>query len=286
MKFDEIRESRDGITRTVVVRRDCQAIEIRHVTNRGSKEILCVPSQYGCSMNCGFCGAPDLGLASNIPWGELEPTISLYIKTYLSKTTRTILVSFMGCGEPLMNWQNVLATADRLYDPRLSIRFAMATMLPEARHFQFFEMAEKINRCDIDMKVHLSLHFTDDTMRQQWMPGATRIRASIAALEWYHEFTENPVEIHYMLIDDVNTTDADRVKLIELVADRNIPLKLLRFNPKPGSKYRAASPDKAEEWIRCFKRYGIRSEYYETDGVDISAACGMFDRSLYGVEAA
>lgn len=286
MQFDEIRESIDGITRTAVVRHDCRTIEIRHVTDRGSKEILCVPSQYGCTMNCGFCGAPDLGMADNIPWGELEPAISLYIATYLSRTSRPILVSFMGSGEPLMNWKNVLDTASRLNFPKLSLRFAMATMLPAAREFEFFRVAEAIDARNIDMKVHLSLHFTDDETRGRWMPGATRIYASLATLEWYHEFVENQVEVHYMLIDGVNTFARDRLCLVQLLRGRNLPLKLLRFNPRPDSLHLPASRELAEDWARYFNEHDIKAEYYETDGVDISAACGMFDRALYRREAA
>lgn len=199
---------------------------------------------------------------------------------------RTLLISYMGCGEPLLNIDKIIISMIVLrkeyQDVKVPlIRFAIATSLPYFSFPNFFELTEAIYSLKLPVKMHLSLHYTNDKLRKEWMPESASINPSIAALEYYQKRTNNSVEIHYTLIDGVNDTEQDAMILTDLIKNRDIPVKFLFYNEKPTIEFHASSKEKINIFKQYFEKYDIKYEYYIPPGLDVGASCGQFLMDYY-----
>ena len=139
-----------------------------------------------------------------------------------------------------------------------------------------FKLTDEIYRNNLLVKIHLSLHYTIDLMRKEWMPESLNIIPSLVALEYYKKLTNNSAEIHYTLIDGINDTEQDAILLNEFLKTRDIPVKFLFYNEKPTLDFHASSKDKLKIFKKYFDKNGIQSEYYIPPGLDVGASCGQF----------
>ncbi|MCK5019761.1 MAG: radical SAM protein [Candidatus Peribacteraceae bacterium] len=252
-----------------------------------SKHIICVSTHSGCIMGCKFCHLTgnSTGMAQITPSTIVDAVEVIYDEQIKDKEIKEILVSFMGSGEPLMSSLVVTHTMSILnkHFKEKNMRFALATMLPNTRdgRMALFDIAEVVKNHEYNLKVHLSLHFTDDELREHWMPNATNIETAISALEYYANLTGNEVEIHYALIDEVNDSDDNCKKLAKLLKGRNIPIKFLKFNPSNESEFNPSDKSRFIVFRDYLSLHGIQSEYYEPNGADVGASCGQFKLEHY-----
>jgi 23S rRNA (adenine2503-C2)-methyltransferase len=161
------------------------------------------------------------------------------------------------------------------------IRFAIATSIPSFVQVNFFKLADEIYRNKLPVKIHLSLHYTIDLLRKEWMPNSLNIITSLIALEYYKKLTNNSVEIHYALIEGINDTEQDAILLTEFLKNRDIPVKFLFYNEKPTIEFHASSKDKLKVFKKYFDKYSIAYEYYIPPGLDVGASCGQFLMEYY-----
>lgn len=257
-----------------------QIVEFSYIDNNTGKDIICVPCQTMCNQSCKFCHLTDLvGKISlkNLTKHQIIEGIDYIINDMsLGDELRPLLISYMGSGEPLANIDEVYSSMVILHGEYANIRFGLATILPKAHCFEFFEFTKRIKDSKLNVKVHLSLHYTNDKQRNQDMPSALNIKASIAALEFYKEATGNSVEIHYTLIKDVNDEIKDGAWLIVLLENRDIPVKFLRFNPKKSNNDEGTEIKRIQQFRNLLEASEIKSEYYEPPGRDCGSSCGIF----------
>lgn len=255
-------------------------METTYIDNNTGKDIICVATQTLCGMGCTFCHLTDyIGIFKNRNITDLEITDSVkYIcgDLNIDAEERTLLISYMGCGEPLLNPNNAYNSMLMLKNVYKNIRFGLATSLPKHRWTVLFNIAELVKLNHIPLKIHLSLHYTNDIQRNAEMPNALDIKASIAALEFYKQITGNSVEIHYTLIKGANDSQDDMWELEDLLQHRGIPIKFLRFNSKETNHNEGAELEKIEEFRTDLEAHGIKTEYYEPPGKDVGASCGQF----------
>ena len=151
-----------------------QMVEYSYIDNGTGKDIICVPCQTMCNMKCTFCHLTDH--IGNIPTKNLhnlEITEGIdYIVSDLKLGGRTLLISFMGAGEPLANIDNVIDSMVMLNRHYTNIRFGLATMLPKKHAHEFHKLMFEVIKYDLKVKIHLSMHFVDDIQRKEWMPSA------------------------------------------------------------------------------------------------------------------
>jgi 23S rRNA (adenine2503-C2)-methyltransferase len=185
----------------------------------------------------------------------------------------------MGCGEPLLNHNHVFHSMCRIARQIPHSRFALATLIPSHSWDNFFDLTASIARKELPVKIHLSLHFPYDSLRQEWMPAALSIGPSIAALEFYKKITGQSVEIHYALIDNVNDSVRHADELASLIKGRNIPVKLLRYNERQSIDYHTS--ERVGFFQSILSQHGINHEYYEPPGIDVGSSCGMFLLDYY-----
>jgi len=277
----KIHSSLDLTIKYVFVNENNYTLEFSYINKNDGKDIICVPSQTMCNMACKFCHCTDyIGKikSENLSKKDLIYGIE-YITNDLSLSEdKMLLISFMGIGEPILNVENVLATMNFFYEKRNKkyIRFAFATCIPKNNWIEFFKFTDSIKRFKLPVKLHLSLHYTNDNIREQWMPGSLEIFQSLAAIEFYQKVTGNSVEIHYALIDGLNDSEEDAILLTSFIKNKFIDVKFLFFNEKESIDYHRSNENKLEIFRKYFDANNIHFEYYIPPGLDIGASCGMF----------
>ncbi len=266
-------------------------VEFAYINKDDGKDIICVPSQSSCKQGCKFCHITDVKDKihyRNLTDQEIFNGIEYIINDLnLIKNQRVLLISYMGCGEPIINYENVFYsmgnTYDKYYDKFPLIRFAIATSLPEKSWTNFFRLVYLIKNSAISnqVKFHLSLHYTIDSIRKEWMPSSLDIIPSLVALEFFRKLTNNSVEIHYALIEGVNDTEQDAILLTEFLKNRDIPVKFLFYNKKNSLPYVASNTNKLNHFKKYFNKNNIQHEYYIPPGLDVGASCGQFLLDYY-----
>ena len=285
MKLIEIVKSKlDSTIKYVFKTQDNLVIEFSYINKDDGKDIICVPSQSMCNLACKFCHTTDyIGKIKvrNLETSEIVEGVFYILKDLnIKQHERVLLISFMGTGEPILNVDNVVETMielKKLEETGISyVRFAIATSIPKNKWLNFYKLVDGIKNNNLPVKLHLSLHYTMDILRNEWMPASLDILSSLSCVDFYRKITKNPVEIHYTLIDNVNDTEQDAILLSTFLKDKDMNVKFLFYNEKPSIDFHASSKEKLKVFKRYFDKYNIDHEYYRPPGLDIGSSCGAF----------
>mgnify|MGYP002507802886 CR=1 FL=1 len=285
--YKKIHSKIDKSIKYVFLSEDKLAIEATYIDKDDGKNIICLPTQTSCSIGCKFCHITDIAEGiklRNIKSNEIvDMTHLIYNNLNLSLNPKTLLLSFMGCGEPILNSANLVNAMTELqefYSEIPLIRFALATSIPYFAVHNFNQIVKGVKENNINLKIHLSLHYTDDETREEWMPKSLNITDSISLLKYYQTQTGNKVEIHYTLIDGVNNKEENIEQLILLLKGENIPIKFLFFNEKD-INYHASPDSKNSKIINELTCNNIQVEYYLPPALDIGGSCGQLLKEYY-----
>lgn len=280
--LEKVHSRVDKTVKFVIKLDDDKISEVAYIDKSDGKDILCVSCQTACAMGCKFCHTTDCRELLEVRnlWGkEMFEMVKLaYDDLELRGNYRTLLVSFMGCGEPVMNYDAVVRSMYYVRDIHADSRFAVASMLPRYFWKSYFLMLDLIQANNLDVKIHLSLHFPHDQIRKEWMPQALEIKPSIAALEFWKSIG-GAVEIHYAMIDGVNDSLQHAAALGNLIEGRDLPVKLIKYNERKTIEYHP-SP-RVAEFMKHLDLFGASVEYYEPPGVTIGASCGQLLMEYY-----
>lgn len=263
-------------------------LEVAVVDNGTNKNIFCLPSQSYCNQKCSFCYSTSKNLqVRNLTAEELT---LVFVATFANvyddiNLDNPILISFMGMGEPLLNIDNLIKFMKNTSKiSSRTIRYALSTTFPwiDSKFSCLYDLIAEVIEHKIPLKLHWSLHFTRDEIRKIHMPHALGIVESSYMLRVYGHYTGNPVEVHYSLIKGLNDSKTDLANLITKFKNWNIPIKFLRFNPKPNSPLVPSDDETLSMFMDVLKYNDIPCEYYEPNGRDVGASCGQFILEEYG----
>jgi 23S rRNA (adenine2503-C2)-methyltransferase len=272
-RSDELRRLRssDGLTTKLLLRlHDGQEIEAVEMKSRDARKTICVSSQAGCALACVFCVTGQFGFARNLDAGEILEQV-LRFNSPAQPVTNVV---FMGMGEPLANYEEVLRAIHLLVHPqgmRLGARritLSTAGVVPAMRRF-----ADE--RLQVGLAV--SLHAPNDALRSELMPINRRwpIGAVLAAADYYVERTGRRVSYEYTLMSGVNDTDDLADELARLLRGRLCHVNLIPLNPSEDSHLVAPSADRGLAFERRLRDAGIAATIRVNRGRDILAACGQ-----------
>jgi 23S rRNA (adenine2503-C2)-methyltransferase len=243
---------------------------------------MCVSSQAGCGMACPFCATGQNGLTRNLSTAEIVEQVIAGARTLSIEDRRVSNVVFMGMGEPLANYNRVLAAIRRLTDPQpdglgLSQRAITVSTVG---------LVPAIHRLtDEDLKVRLavSLHAPDDELRDTLVPVNNRWNVGeVLDAAWnYADRTGRRISIEYALIRDINDQLWRADRLGELLAGQLVHVNLIPLNPTPGSEWDASPKPVEREFVRRLREHGVTTTVRDTRGREIAGACGQ----LAGAEA-
>ncbi len=281
-------DSADG-TRKWLLRADAkQAFEMVYIPEpkRGT---LCISSQVGCALDCAFCSTGQQGFNRNLSTAEIVGQVWLanrelraaagvgdgeWAGTEHSERRPVSNVVFMGMGEPLANFRNVVPAIRILLDDlgfdisRRRVTLSTSGLVP-----QMYKLAEEVN-----CALAVSLHAPDDALRNELVP-INRIHPIAELLEacWHYIDEQNgrSVTFEYVMLDGVNDSIAQARKLAALLRGRPAKLNLIPFNPFPGTRFRRSSMPTITRFRDELIQRGVLATVRRTRGDDIDAACGQ-----------
>ena len=235
----------------------------------------CVSSQVGCSLSCTFCATGYMKRERNLDVGEIYDQV-VEIRNQASEHFDASLsnIVFMGMGEPLLNYQNVMEGIDRIISPDgLNMSPKRITVSTAG----IAKMIKKLADDEVKFNLAISLHAADDTKRNQIMPinETNTLEALREALVYFYEKTENRITFEYILFYGFNDSIADAQKMLEFA--RRVPsrVNIIEYNPIAEAKYRNADPEAIEKFSTHLIDGGVSTTVRRSRGKDIDAACGQ-----------
>jgi 23S rRNA (adenine2503-C2)-methyltransferase len=248
---------------------------------------VCISSQAGCAMGCGFCATGQMGLESNLTAGEIAAQVVWARReaARLPETTpqRVTNVVFMGMGEPMANYRAVRGAIERLTDP--------AGMRLGARHITVSTVGlipgiRRLGQDHPQVGLAVSFHAADDELRDDLVPPnrlypLARLEAAIAT---WRERTHRRPSIEWAMIDGVNDSDEQAGKLAPIARRLRAHVNLIPLNPTPGWPAAPSRRPRIDGFVRVLRAGGVNVTVRDTRGRRIDAACGQLRRSHDAVD--
>lgn len=240
------------------------------------RRTACVSSQIGCSLSCKFCATGYLERKRNLSYDEIYDEVVLINRqseTMFEKKLSNIV--FMGMGEPLLNYANVLKAIERIsaedglgMSPR---RITVSTA-------GVAKMIKKLGDDNVRFKLALSLHAANDKKRNEIMPinETNNIKALIEALNYFYKQTKNEITFEYILFNNFNDSQKDAEELIKIY--RQVPadlINIIEYNPIDRFSFTKPDEDRIQNFMHFLEVNRVNARLRRSRGKDIDAACGQ-----------
>jgi len=235
---------------------------------------VCVSSQAGCAMGCGFCATGQAGFTRHLTVGEIVEQVVRAAQRAKQLERRVSNIVFMGMGEPMANLDAVWAATERFHgDLGLSARhitISTVGVIPGIR---------ALRDRPLPVNLAVSLHAANDALRDELVPINKRypIADLMAACDDYLQVKHRRVSFEWAMIDGVNDRDSDARELAALCR-RLSPhghVNLIPLNPTPGYPTTGTPPARVEEFRDLLESFGANATVRRNRGTDIDAACGQ-----------
>lgn len=238
--------------------------------SENDRTTICLSSQVGCALDCNFCATGTMGIKRNLTVGEIVGQFLLIAKG--SDKTITNVV-FMGMGEPLLNYENVIKAADLLNDNNginigaRHITISTAGVVPGIKKF-----TEDKHR----YRLAISLNSSSQEHRVTIMPIAKKYKLDelLDAAWTYYNSTKNFLTFEYVLMADENDTKADASRVIGLIKNLPCKLNIIPYNEIDG-RFRRPAEDKINSFLNYFNDVPFTVTTRWSKGSDINAGCGQ-----------
>jgi 23S rRNA (adenine2503-C2)-methyltransferase len=258
-----------------------QAIETVFIPEPG-RGTLCISSQVGCAMDCTFCSTAQQGFNRNLTVAEIVGQVWLANRELANSGYKwepggprvVTNVVFMGMGEPLANYRNVVPAAEIMMDDlgfdisRRRVTVSTSGLVP-----QMVRLAEETN-----CALAVSLHAPNDALRNQLVPiNRKHPIAELLDACWQYVNKQNArsITFEYVMLDGVNDRPEHAYELVKLLQGRPGKVNLIPFNAFPGTQYRRSTPEAIERFRDICNSHGVIATTRRTRGDDIDAACGQ-----------
>jgi 23S rRNA (adenine2503-C2)-methyltransferase len=244
------------------------------------RNTVCISSQAGCGMACPFCATGQGGLTRNLATAEIVEQVRAAAATLRDEhDDRLSNVVFMGMGEPLANYNRVLAAVHRIIDPAPN-GFGISARSVTVSTVGLAPAIRKLADERLGVTLALSLHAPDDELRDTLVPVNNRWKISEAldAARYYADVTGRRVSVEYALIRDVNDQPwrADLLgKKLHAAFGPLVHVNLIPLNPTPGSQWDASPKPMEREFVKRVRAKGVSCTVRDTRGREIAAACGQ-----------
>lgn len=280
LKLIKKQVSSDGTQKYLFQLEDGHFVECVLMRYRGTKSkqrnTLCVSSQVGCAMGCGFCATGLGGFQRNLSTGEILGQVYT-VNNFLKEENGELAIGnvvYMGMGEPLLNFIPVIKSIRLLNEPygqNIGIRritLSTCGIVP-----QIIDLAN----LDLDLVLAVSLHAATDEQRAQIMP--VNIQYPLNKLKeaclYYNKKTRRRITFEYALVNNFNDTQEDAQKLTNYLKDLLGHVNLIPVNPTVNGKFQRPNKLKIQKFLEALTGAGIGASIREEKGTDILAACGQ-----------
>jgi len=235
----------------------------------------CVSSQVGCSLTCKFCATGYMDRKRNLNADEIYDQVVLIDQqakqNYKAPLTNIV---YMGMGEPLLNYANVMKSIERITAPDgLNMSYKRITVSTAG----IAKMIRKLGDDGAKFNLALSLHAADDKKRNEIMPITEHnsLKALAEALKYYFAKTKNPVTYEYIVFNGFNDEIQDAMDLAKFCKHVPCKVNLIEYNPIQFADFINAEGDKIDAFSNYLKNQGVNTNIRRSRGKDIDAACGQ-----------
>jgi 23S rRNA (adenine2503-C2)-methyltransferase len=268
----ERRQAGDGTVKTLFRLEDGRFVESVFIPEEG-RDTLCISSQAGCNVGCSFCMTAKMGLERNLKAGEIVGQVLSAIKEG-DLSERGFNIVFMGMGEPLLNYKNVMKSFRLMTDPggmalsHRKITVSTSGIVPVMKKMSLEESLPNLA---------VSLNATTDALRDLLMPVNRKwnIEELLRACGEFPLESRRRITFEYILLKDLTDSEEDARRLARLLHGVRAKVNLIPFNPNPGMPYRRPSDERVEHFRRILVDRHVSAFVRKTRGDDIAAACGQ-----------
>ncbi len=274
IKVDQLQKSADGTIKNAVRLHDDLVVESVLIPTK-KRTTACVSSQVGCSLDCAFCATARLKRMRNLNPDEIyDQVVAIDRESRLYHDKPLSNIVFMGMGEPLMNYKNVLESIEKITsDEGLGMSPKRITVSTSGVP----KMIKKL--ADDEVKFHLavSLHSAIQETREQIMPFAKNFTLPDLreALEYWYSKTNRKITYEYIVWKDINDKREDIDALVAFCKYVPCKVNLIEYNPIDDGNFQQASSEATQSYIDSLERNRIPVTVRRSRGKDIDAACGQ-----------
>lgn len=235
----------------------------------------CISSQVGCNLGCKFCATAQLGFTRNLTAGEIVEQVmavnNLAQENYGYSLSNIV---FMGMGEPLLNYSNVLFAINRISSVD---GMGMSPKRITVSTSGIAKMIKKLADDDVRFNLAISLHSANEIKRDEFMPvnKAINLDELKEAIIYFHQKTGTRVTLEYLLLDNFNDSLQSAEELARFSKAFPCKINLIEYNPVEGLPYKRSSREQTEKFVALLESKNMVVHVRRSRGKDIDAACGQ-----------
>ena len=274
IKVDVMQRSSDGTVKNAVRLHDDLIVESVLIPTK-TRTTACVSSQVGCSLDCKFCATSRLKRMRNLNPDEIYDqvvAIDRESRLYFDRPLSNIV--FMGMGEPLMNYNNVLKAIEKITSPE---GLAMSPKRIVVSTSGVPKMIKKMADDNVKFKLAVSLHSAIDEVRTSIMPFNTTFPLADLreALVYWYEKTKNRITYEYVVWDGINDKRKDVDALVQFCKFAPSKVNIIEYNPIDDGEFQQARSEAIDMYKNVLEDNNITVTIRRSRGKDIDAACGQ-----------
>lgn len=239
---------------------------------------VCVSSQVGCSLACKFCATGFMDRKRNLDFDEIVDEVTLANEQAMQHYGKGVTnIVFMGMGEPLLNYKNVLKAIDKISAPAPD-GLGMSPRRITVSTAGISKMIRQLGDDGVRFKLALSLHAANDKKRDQIMPinETSNLEDLVDALNYFYKQTKNEITFEYILFKNFNDTIEDADELIKLC--RQVPVDLvniIEYNEIEKARFTKPDEEVTDKFMHYLESKRVNARLRHSRGKDIDAACGQ-----------
>lgn len=274
IKVDTMQRSSDGTVKNAVRLHDDLVVESVLIPTE-TRTTACVSSQVGCSLDCNFCATARLKRMRNLNPDEIYDQVAAIdaeSRLYYNRPLSNIV--FMGMGEPLMNYPNVMKAIEKITSPE---GLGMSPKRITVSTSGVSKMIKKMADDAVKFKLAVSLHSAVEETRNQIMPFTKNfpLPELREALEYWYKKTKSKVTYEYVVWKGINDDKKSIDALVKFCKYVPCKVNIIEYNPIDDDAFQQASPGVVEKYIQALESNGIVAKVRRSRGKDIDAACGQ-----------
>ena len=275
LRMDTIQKSLDGTIKSRFRTHEGHAIEGVLIPT-DTRMTACVSSQIGCSLSCKFCATGYLDRKRNLEFDEIVDEVALLNRQAEEATGKRLSnIVFMGMGEPLLNYKNVMKAIERI---TAEDGLAMSPRRITVSTAGVAKMIRQLGDDGVRFNLALSLHAANDDKRNEIMGinETNNLKSLIDALNYFYKKTKNEITLEYILFKDFNDSLKDADELIKIY--RQVPadlVNIIEYNPIDLAKFEKPDEQKVENFMHYLEKNRVNTRLRRSRGKDIDAACGQ-----------
>ena len=274
IKVDTMQRSNDGTVKNAVRLHDGLIVESVLIPTE-TRTTACVSSQVGCSLDCNFCATARLKRMRNLEPGEIYDqvlAIDRESKLYFNRPLSNIV--FMGMGEPLMNYNNVIKAIDMITSNE---GLGMSPKRITVSTSGVSKMIKKMADDEVKFKLAVSLHSAIEEVRNRIMPFTKNFPLPELrdALEYWYRKTKSKITYEYVVWKGINDNKESIDALVKFCKHVPCKVNIIEYNPIDDGEFQQASAEAINGYIKALDANGIIAKVRHSRGKDIDAACGQ-----------